>query len=514
MATQTQHFNLTKPDWEDRASISVLNANTDIIDAQMYDNEQSAANAIGNMAAEYDDTATYAVGDFCIYSEVLYKCVTAVTVAEAFDSTKWTPTTAAENFGSGGGGGSSTLEGLTDVDLTSPTDGQALVYDGANGKWINGGVVGSGGGGSAKYSEAVLWENSSGSSFSPENPVTITLSDSISNYEMLAFIFSNNGDRNYRHTSIIPISCIEKNGNFFNSTVLGGHEYNAPSCAWISNTSIKLYGFSSNYPMVCYKVIGIKWETMQTALIFSEEEREVGVWTDGKPLYQKTVSFGALPNNTTKNVAHGIQNADFINPINVFAFYPNAQHNTSIPAFSLYNVANGIVVNVSNTDIEITARTDVSAYTNCYVTLLYTKTTDTAGSGTWTTMGEYAHHYSTSEKVIGTWIDGKPWYEKTFSTGWTISASTGSAQTRSLTLPVDNVDILTSYQLTPLSLRSSNSAVQGNVARVNNFGVTIKGDITVNASQVNLLQVEVGSNIAWVGISDMIVTIQYTKTTD
>ena len=42
--------------------------------------------------------------------------------------------------GSGGGG---TLSGLTDVDLSSPTDGQTLVYDAASSKWVNG----SGGGG-------------------------------------------------------------------------------------------------------------------------------------------------------------------------------------------------------------------------------------------------------------------------------------------------------------------------------------------------------------------------------
>ena len=42
-----------------------------------------------------------------------------------------------------GGGGSSTLSGLTDVDLTNPTDGQTLVYDASSSKWVNG----SGGGG-------------------------------------------------------------------------------------------------------------------------------------------------------------------------------------------------------------------------------------------------------------------------------------------------------------------------------------------------------------------------------
>lgn len=37
----------------------------------------------------------------------------------------------------GGGGGSSTLAGLSDVTLTSPTDGQVLEYDSVTQKWIN-----------------------------------------------------------------------------------------------------------------------------------------------------------------------------------------------------------------------------------------------------------------------------------------------------------------------------------------------------------------------------------------
>ena len=44
-----------------------------------------------------------------------------------------------------GGGGSSTLAGLTDVDITSATDGQVLMFDGNANEWVNG----NGGGGSS-----------------------------------------------------------------------------------------------------------------------------------------------------------------------------------------------------------------------------------------------------------------------------------------------------------------------------------------------------------------------------
>lgn len=50
-----------------------------------------------------------------------------------------------QGSGGGGGGGSSTLSGLTDVDISNPTDGQTLVYNAASGKWENG----AGGGGGA-----------------------------------------------------------------------------------------------------------------------------------------------------------------------------------------------------------------------------------------------------------------------------------------------------------------------------------------------------------------------------
>lgn len=42
----------------------------------------------------------------------------------------------------GPGGGSSTLSGLTDVDISNPTDGQTLVYNATSGKWENGAASG------------------------------------------------------------------------------------------------------------------------------------------------------------------------------------------------------------------------------------------------------------------------------------------------------------------------------------------------------------------------------------
>lgn len=43
-----------------------------------------------NIASEYDSTATYNYGAYCIYDGVLYRCITAISVAEAWNSTHWT----------------------------------------------------------------------------------------------------------------------------------------------------------------------------------------------------------------------------------------------------------------------------------------------------------------------------------------------------------------------------------------------------------------------------------------
>ena len=46
----------------------------------------------------YDDTATYSVGDLCIYNNALYKCTTAITVAEAWNASHWTATSIADEI--------------------------------------------------------------------------------------------------------------------------------------------------------------------------------------------------------------------------------------------------------------------------------------------------------------------------------------------------------------------------------------------------------------------------------
>lgn len=50
----------------------------------------AAANVGGNLAANYSASATYAVGDYCIKDGTLYRCTTAITSGENWNSGHWT----------------------------------------------------------------------------------------------------------------------------------------------------------------------------------------------------------------------------------------------------------------------------------------------------------------------------------------------------------------------------------------------------------------------------------------
>lgn len=150
--------------------------------------------------------------------------------------------------------------------------------------------------------------------------------------------------------------------------------------------------------------------------LYSEEEREVGVWTDGKPLYQKSLAV-TLPSSNgvvctfSANVDymvdihyHGLDTSNFFNA------------NSSYGSTTFY-------YNKSNNSIYIDGHQSWMSGDSGYFTFQYTKTTDQPGSGTWTPEGQLAHHYSTSEKIVGTWIDGSTLYERTQNGGISISAN-------------------------------------------------------------------------------------------
>ena len=55
-------------------------------------------NVPGFVSDAYDPTDTYAVGEYAIHENILYKCTTAISTPEAWNSTHWTPTNCANEL--------------------------------------------------------------------------------------------------------------------------------------------------------------------------------------------------------------------------------------------------------------------------------------------------------------------------------------------------------------------------------------------------------------------------------
>ena len=109
---------------------------------------------------------------------------------------------------------------------------------------------------------------------------------------------------------------------------------------------------------------------------YSTTEQRVGTWISGKPVYQKTVDCGALPNNTTKNVAHNISNLDFVVDMSGIATNTTTHSSRKLDMISTSSAANCVACIISRTNISLSTGGNVSAYNQTYVTVQYTKTTD------------------------------------------------------------------------------------------------------------------------------------------
>ena len=109
---------------------------------------------------------------------------------------------------------------------------------------------------------------------------------------------------------------------------------------------------------------------------YSTTETRVGTWIDGKPVYRKVVDCGALPNASTKNIAHGISNLNTVTSFQAIAKSPSSNAWLPIPATSPANVIYHVSIYMTNTNIVINTGDNKTAYTQTYAIIEYTKTTD------------------------------------------------------------------------------------------------------------------------------------------
>ena len=381
----------------------------------------------------------------------------------------------------GGGGGSSSLAGLTDVNLTTPTDGQVLTYDNNNSKWVNANPSGGGGGsffGCAIDENNKLFEgtinnfNQSLSYTATEDGIALCwYKGSVGTWQFLVVngvmlrLGGNGTDQPVSYS--VPI----RKGDVVSARYQSGSE----SCYfWLS-------------------VYGIKQGTsgIFAPVIYSDTERKIGIWRDNKPLYQRILTLTqdtALVADTwvktefNKNTMETLVRVDA--SIGTSGAVIEALSGGFIDGKLALNSARNVGLNVSD---------------NARIIVQYTKTTDVAGSGDWNTDGVPTVHYDTSEKVIGTWYNGKPIYRK-------VLTPTVNAGSNTLAHGISDLDECISIRGMCKYNNTSDTLPMPYVSTNINYMITLGN---VNAS--NYL-IETG--IGFSSIQNAKVIIEYTKTTD
>ena len=86
---------ITPAVWEGKTPLTphTLNLIQDNIETAIEDSKKTII-----VTDAYSSSSTYAVGDYCIYGNTLYKCTTAITTAENWNSAHWAATTIATEF--------------------------------------------------------------------------------------------------------------------------------------------------------------------------------------------------------------------------------------------------------------------------------------------------------------------------------------------------------------------------------------------------------------------------------
>lgn len=111
--------------------------------------------------------------------------------------------------------------------------------------------------------------------------------------------------------------------------------------------------------------------------IYSQEERRIGTWVNGKPLYRKMIPCGYL-NAGDQTIAHGVPNIDGIT--NARGFFHNTNVGTWFPIPRAYPT-NGdkfnVAVDVGKENITLTSGSNYNGTLfYAWIILEYTKTTD------------------------------------------------------------------------------------------------------------------------------------------
>lgn len=152
---------------------------------------------------------------------------------------------------------------------------------------------------------------------------------------------------------------------------------------WASGANVYVTSRPTN-TSVLFCICARTEETEPTGHEYSTTEQVVGTWIDGKPIYEKTINFGALPaDNNGKNVSTGLlaSSIDMVIHIDGFSYTTDYRKVSRTLPYSYvkdpHNIHVGWWTQINGDYIHIYCMTSYDrSNENAYVTIQYTKTTD------------------------------------------------------------------------------------------------------------------------------------------
>lgn len=364
---------------------------------------------------------------------------------------------------SSGGSGASSLSDLTDTAISSPSNGQALRYNETSGKWENADISE---GGNA-------WTDVTGTLTAGSTSLTLTDSAITTDalYDFYTSVFGLHPTGATVSTGSIVLTFEEQSSNVSvtvrvydpnatGSSSGGGHVIEDNGTELTQRDTLNLIGFDAEddsqnekTQVSAHRLTSSEMEeifsvglpgaitgfdlsnTSNEANIHSTDERVIGQWTDGKPLYQKTIQTTIVV-DTNGQITETPTDVASLN-IDSLILLKGATNAVNLPSV-IWNSAETypyiirLYHNSANHTIVTAANRKANDGNTLYITLQYTKSTDTA--------------VSSGEKIVGQWIDGKPIFEKVFEGNIGSTAVSGLyVFTPSLDNSVDKVIDITGY---------------------------------------------------------------------
>ena len=346
----------------------------------------------------YSSLQTYAVGDYCIYENTLYKCTTAISTAEAWNSAHWTAVTVTDEIKENAVAisstqpsteekiwikkgknlikndltGSYTKNGITftinndksiTVNGTATADASINLFDGnlnlSKGTYRLSGCPA--GGSSTKYRIGI--NPKANNYFDTGSGAIITLDSDTSGISMWIIVYSGQTVNNLTFRPMLQQgSTASTYEAYINKEILVKNE---------NNVFEKFYDENDN-------------NQGKYALV----EQRIGTWIDGKPLYRKVIQT-TTPTVTTNGTSAwqqvAIQNVKF-GRVTDCQMLSNVANGTLLSPITRSTLAAGLnqfitvsfVNNTSNNTGVFQIESSSTTYNNrtVYAVIEYTKTTD------------------------------------------------------------------------------------------------------------------------------------------